>query len=85
MNCEICGEKLSVLHGDFFSGVMSTLIGYSSPPGHNHDDNCLTQMYTCPNGHKVKVSKRRTCPKCDWKGKLTCFCHPGNKVDKWPD
>lgn len=85
MNCAICGEKLKPKEGDFFSGIMSTLLGYSSPPGHNHDDNCLTQLYTCANGHDIRLSKRRTCPACDWKGKEKCFCHPGNKVDEWPE
>lgn len=61
------------------------MIGYSSPPGHDHDDNCQTCLYTCKNGHKIKLSKRNTCPACDWKGKEECFCHKGKKVDEWPE
>lgn len=61
-----------------------TLVGYESPEGHEHDDNCLSRVYVCGNGHERKVSKRRSCPACDWKGKTSCSCHPGEKVDTWP-
>lgn len=62
-----------------------TMVGYSSPPGHNHDDNCLLRMYVCDQcGHNHKVSKRRRCPACDWVGKDSCFCHKGPKLDEWP-
>lgn len=69
------------------AGAMETCIGYLSPPGHDHDDNCLTKVYSCPNGHWLKVSKRRRCPAvgCDWVGKDECFCHPGKKFDEWPE
>lgn len=61
-----------------------TLVGYESPEGHNHDDNCLSRVYICKNGHEQSVFKRRACPACDWKGKETCFCHSDVKVDEWP-
>jgi hypothetical protein len=66
------------------SGTMSTLVGFRSPEGHNHDDNCTGREYYCPNGHKTTIALRRSCPSCDWRGKETCFCHPGGKVDRWP-
>jgi hypothetical protein len=77
--CNKCGTLMTP------SGeIGQTLVGYDSPPGHNHDDNCLTQMYTCPNGHRRKIAKRRRCPVCDWVGKESCFCHNSLKVDEWP-
>lgn len=81
MDCELCGAKL------FSTGICSeTLVGYSSPDGHMHDDNCLSMLYRCKNGHVKKIYKRRTCPVsgCDWKGKQTCWCHAGIKVAEWP-
>jgi hypothetical protein len=62
-----------------------TLVGTYSPRGHDHDDNCLTAFYSCQNGHKVHITHRRKCPAdgCDWVGKLTCFCHKGDKVGLW--
>jgi hypothetical protein len=68
-------------------GTMSTCVGYMSPPGHNHDDNCVTRQYDCSCGNKVIVSKRNRCsnPDCDWVGKDECFCHEGKKVEEWPD
>ena len=81
MNCH-CGEPLKFLR-EF--GTLTTYVAYYSPPGHNHDDNCLTRFYQCKNGHTTIVSKRRRCPICDWVGKETCFCHPGKKVDEWPN
>lgn len=64
--------------------ISQTLVGYLSPPGHYHDDNCMLQIYRCPNGHFRKISKRRRCQKCDWVGKESCFCHDGLKLDEWP-
>jgi hypothetical protein len=77
--CPQCSEPF-VRHG----GESATLVGSSSPKGHDHDDNCLKRIYVCPNGHKTLLSVRRSCPKCDWKGKPDCFCHKGAKVDRWP-
>lgn len=78
-NCPECGELL------VYSGFeTTTLVGYVSPRGHNHDDNCVERMYTCKNDHKIFVSKINTCPVCDWTGKKKCFCC-GEKQEKWPD
>jgi hypothetical protein len=79
MNCPKCNNKLIP------SAIAETLVGYFSPPGHNHNDNCLTRAYRCTCGYSIIISKRRTCPVCSWKGKETCFCHPGKKVDEWPE
>ncbi len=77
--CAICGQMMTG------SGIIQeTLVGYSSPPGHDHNDNCMSQEYVCPSGHRATVSIRRKCPKCDWVGKESCFCHKGTKLDKWP-
>ena len=64
-----------------------TLLGYASPDGHDHDDNCLYRSYRCANGHERRVYLRRTCPVpgCDWVGKATCRCHVGLKVNRWPE
>ena len=61
-----------------------TLVGYYSPRGHDHDDNCRNRVYVCEAGHRRNISKQNTCPACEWMGKLTCFCHPGEKVKEWP-
>jgi hypothetical protein len=79
LTCKECNSAMFTL------GTTMTLVGYSSPPGHDHDDNCRLREYVCENGHRLTVSKRNKCPKCDWKGKLTCFCHTGEKVDEWPE
>lgn len=60
-----------------------TSVGYSSPLGHNHDDNCRKAYYSCSNGHKWTERWQNICnvKDCEWKGKLECFCHPlGVKV-----
>lgn len=62
-------------------------MGYISPEGHDHDDNCVRRMYICGNGHQTILSKRNRCPNtdCDWVGEKTCHCHEGEKVDEWPE
>lgn len=83
MKCLKCGEDLIACE----SGTTQTLLGYQSMPGHDRDDNCLIKIYYCKNNHVQRVSKRRRCPNsdCDWMGKDVCFCHPGKKVDEWPE
>ena len=76
--CPHCGKPMLHL------GTERTLVGYLSPPGHNHDDNCQSRDYLCPNGHRIAVSKRNRCPACDWIGRETCFCHNGKKINEWP-
>ena len=80
IGCRECGGAF-VSH----SGEGSTLLGFASPPGHNHDDNCLVRVYQCASGHDTALSVRRRCESCDWVGKTGCFCHQGQKVSKWPD
>ncbi len=81
MKCE-CGGTLR-----YDGRTMVTLVGYHSPEGHDHDDNCRTRYYGCEEcGVHRSISIRNRCshPSCDWVGKATCFCHPGEKLDEWP-
>jgi hypothetical protein len=77
-----CGAPLKTVH----EGYSETTVGYGSPPGHEHDDNCIIGSATCSAGHRINFSVRRRCtnPDCDWRGKEECFCHVGKKLDKWP-
>lgn len=63
-----------------------TLVGYFSPPGHNHDDNCRSRTYTCANGHATRLSIQNRCSDktCTWNGQAECFCHVGRKLTDWP-
>jgi hypothetical protein len=83
MKCIICDEDLIACE----KGTFSSLLGYTSPPGHDHDNTCLNKVYWCRNGHEQIISKRKKCPNpdCDWVGKEDCFCHHGKKVDEWPE
>ena len=80
MNCDVCGEKAVSNY------QTTTLLGFISPAGHNHDDNCVNRVYICQNGHKANISKQNSCPvkDCDWVGIDECFCHKGKKVKEWP-
>jgi hypothetical protein len=58
-----------------------------SPPGHDHDDNCLTRAFHCVNGHFTVGSIQRSCstPGCEWKGKVMCCGYNGGpKWTRWP-
>ena len=79
MKCPTC--SLETRH----TGTSTTLVGYGSPDGHDHDDNCWKRRYRCANGHEWIESRRTRCPACDWRGKETCHCHGGPKVDDWTD
>ncbi len=81
LNCPQCGEAM--FFGGELDGTWETCVAYMSPERHDHNDNCLTRIYRCSNGHEKTVSKRRKCPTCDWVGKKYCFCHPDSKVDDW--
>lgn len=76
-----CGEAWESTHGGF-----KTCVGYFSPPGHDHNDNCVTRRYACSGGHRVNLSVRRKCPhpECYWAGKRECGCHRGRKCSEWP-
>ena len=80
--CAECEQPMRV-----HQGTASTLVGYSSPKGHNHDDNCRFRLYECPAGHfqRLTVQNRCDAPECKWRGKLTCFCHEGAKLFEWPE
>lgn len=75
--CKECGGELVAS-----MGIVSTLVGFSSPEGHDHDNNCKTYMYVCEKGHESGFSVQNECPACDWKGHEKCFCHPGKKMSK---
>lgn len=69
------------------SDQCETTVGYFSPDGHEHDDNCLTQAFRCANGHTVRGSIQRSCSTvgCDWKGKRDCCGYDrGPKWTYWP-
>lgn len=80
LTCEVCGEPMN--HRTF---TYETLVGYISPPGHNHDDNCKSREYRCKNNHTKRISRRNKCPACDWVGREDCFCHKDKKIDEWPE
>lgn len=64
-------------------GYGTTLVGVdrdSCPLGKVHDDNCRAYRMRCPNHHERMVQQRQVC-ECGWKGKLTCFCHEGEKLE----
>lgn len=80
LKCLECGEPMGSL------GYSTTLVGYGNQicsAGRRHDDNCRVHTMRCPNGHQRFVAQRQVCP-CGWKGKATCFCHQGEKVEFAP-
>jgi hypothetical protein len=65
--CPVCGEVCTSQQWG------RTLVGYFSPAGHDHDDNCRDFIFEhC--GKRFGVRPRNTCPTtgCDWKGKDSC-------------
>lgn len=78
--CDKCGLLMKKYRDE-----RETLVGFASPPGHDHNDNCLLRDYLCANGHERTIAKRRRCPACSWVGKGRCFCHDGPKLDEWPN
>lgn len=76
--CPQCGMHMHVM------SQSTTLVAYQSPPGHNHDDNCVTRVYMCEGGHRRTVSRINRCGACEWYGKTKCFCC-GDKVGEWPE
>ena len=85
--CPKCNEELHPAYTGIYAGEWTTAVGYLSPPGHNHDDNCRTMMYVCKNGHGIKLSVRNRCsaPGCGWMGKERCWCHQLDKFNEWPE
>lgn len=78
--CKTCGSPNFTWTG----GETTTLVGYFSPAGHNHDDNCIVRGYVCENGHPKGISKQNACSACNWVGKTTCRICGGEKVKEWP-
>lgn len=84
--CPKCGSHAVGMQAGAGGAEWVTLVGYYSPPGHDHDDNCRKRGAYCRDcEHRFTVSKRNRCPACDWEGKASCGCHDGPKVDEWPD
>lgn len=80
-NCPSCGAPF--VRADPF--IERTLVGYVSPPGHNHDDNCALRGFYCMDGHGTLVRRRNRCDACNWRGAETCNIHPPHiDVDEWP-
>lgn len=75
-NCPICDENC------ISKNYTMTLVGYFSPPGHDHDDNCRKFYFNCKNNHSFSVRVRNICSVvgCDWKGKESCECHSDNPI-----
>lgn len=81
MLCLECGAPMSS------RGYGTTLVGFNQQlcsAGNVHDDNCRNHRMRCANGHERRVNQRQTCA-CGWKGKLTCFCHEGEKIEFDPN
>ena len=75
--CSGCGKKVP--------GYICymTCVGYYSPPGHDHDDNCCQMKFECPDCKlETTIAPRRKCPVegCGWVGKQNCC---GDKVEWW--
>jgi hypothetical protein len=77
--CKSCGKSV-VGHVH-----CQTLVGYFSPKGHDHDDNCKDWRFECVCGHVMdERGIQNTCPTCDWKGKSNCnIC--GTRSREWND
>lgn len=80
LTCPTCGSPSRMV------GESTTLVGYYSPPGHDHNDNCVKRRYVCRNEHVWMESRQNRCstPGCEWVGKASCFCH-GDKVKEWSE
>lgn len=78
--CPTCG-------GAFVQNVSSeeTCVGYFSPSGHDHDENCRIRLYRCASDHLTALAIVRRCPVpgCSWRGPTSCFCCE-RFVDEWP-
>ena len=76
-HCPVCGGEISTVS----SSCWVTAVGYSSPQGHHHDDNCRKHEAGCAQGHRFVLAARNSCgvrmpdgSACTWKGKERCFC-----------
>ena len=81
MNCK-CNKKMKLIV------ETRTLVGFFSPEGHNHDDNCIVRKFVCFDcKESYKESRVNVCSAegCNWSGKKACECHGGMKIKKWSD
>lgn len=65
------------------NGSFQTCVGFLSPPGHDHNNNCNITEFSCRDcDYAWKHAKRRRCPHpdCDFVTKETCFCFEGKAV-----
>lgn len=88
--CEALTPMIACLCGQPFVkhlGTASTCVGFRSPPGHDHDDNCQHRTYVCRAGHETEVYRQRRCkaPGCTWRGQTTCYCHKDPCWTEWPE
>jgi hypothetical protein len=79
--CKLCHEPLVSMSSD----IWETCVGYFSPPGHDHDDNCMSRSARCAAGHPNTLSIRRACPACTWRGRDECRTCGDRKLDAWPE
>jgi len=79
MKCD-CGEELTY----DYNHEWRTLVAYHVVEGHDHDDNCITRRYVCPNEHRKTIGIINKCSNkdCGWVGKKKCLCCI--KVEAWP-
>lgn len=76
--CRECQDPMTLKE------ACQTLVGYFSPPGHDHDANCTTLTYRCPQGHQetLRIQKGCLADGCDWKGPNYCtVCNAANVWD----
>ena len=66
VDCPQCGVRCET------NRMSITYVGYISPAGHDHDDNCRVFYFKCSNGHEFNIRVRNTCPVCNWKGDKVC-------------
>ena len=81
--CRDCGGSYVTCSDSFVTDGL----GYSGPPGHDHDDSCQTRQFVCVNGHRRLLSVQNACSAdgCGWKGRETCWCHGEDlKLPRWP-
>lgn len=75
--CPVCRGELT------YSSVYSTYAGYIHPLGHHHDDNAVTMLCTCNNGHAIDVFVPAKCPACDWQRTSSMMVRPEAVAGLW--
>lgn len=77
--CQECNAPMKII------AAGQTLVGFSSPPGHNHDANCMTITFACAADHRESMRLQRGClvEGCGWRGDDYCVtCHEANIWDE---